>query len=67
MKSAAGYVTLFFPDDDIYSFRGLYTSIDSLPEWAKWITRVNPDSCFMEVMRMVVLKGSKLPDIKTIF
>ena len=44
---------------------GLYTSIDSMPEWAKWITRFNPVSYFIEVMRMVVLKGSGLADIKS--
>ncbi len=43
---------------------GLYTSIDSMPEWAKWITRFNPVSYFIDVMRMVVLKGSGLADIK---
>ena len=43
---------------------GLYTSIDSMPEWAKWITKFNPVSYFIEVMRMVVLKGSSLADIK---
>jgi drug efflux transport system permease protein len=43
---------------------GLYTSIDSMPEWAKWITRFNPVSYFIEVMRMVVLKGSTLADIR---
>lgn len=43
---------------------GLYTSIDSMPEWAQWITKFNPVSYFIEVMRMVVLKGSSLADIK---
>jgi len=43
---------------------GLYTSIESMPEWAKWITRFNPVSYFIEVMRMVVLKGSTLADIR---
>lgn len=43
---------------------GLYTSIDSMPEWAQWITRFNPVSYFIEVMRMVVLKGSSLADVK---
>ncbi len=43
---------------------GLYTSIDSMPEWAKWITRLNPVTYFIEVMRMVVLKGSGLSDIR---
>ncbi|MEO5890505.1 MAG: ABC transporter permease [Ferruginibacter sp.] len=43
---------------------GLYTSIDSMPEWAKWITRINPVAYFIEVMRMIVLKGSGFADIK---
>jgi ABC-2 type transport system permease protein len=43
---------------------GLYTSIDSMPDWAKLITKANPVSYFIEVMRMVVLKGSGLADIK---
>jgi len=43
---------------------GLYTPIDSMPEWAQWITRFNPVSYFIEVMRMVVLKGSSLSDVR---
>ncbi len=43
---------------------GLYTSIDSMPVWAQWITRFNPVTYFIEVMRMVVLKGSTFADIK---
>lgn len=43
---------------------GLYTSIDSMPSWAQWITRFNPVSYFIEVMRMVILKGSRLEDIR---
>jgi len=43
---------------------GLYTSIDSMPEWAQWITKFNPVTYFIEVMRMVVLKGSSIADIK---
>jgi ABC-type multidrug transport system, permease component len=42
---------------------GLYTSIDSMPGWAKAITRANPVTYFIEVMRMVVLKGSGFGDI----
>ena len=43
---------------------GLYTSIDSMPEWAQWFTKFNPVTYFIEVMRMVVLKGSSLYDIR---
>jgi ABC-2 type transport system permease protein len=43
---------------------GLFTPIESMPEWAQIITRFNPVSYFIEVMRMVILKGSGLADIK---
>src|SRR4029079_2719768 len=43
---------------------GLYTSIDSMPGWAQVLTKFNPVSYFIEVIRMVVLKGSSLADIK---
>jgi ABC-2 type transport system permease protein len=43
---------------------GLYTSIDSMPAWAQTVTKFNPVAYFVEVMRMVILKGSGLGDIK---
>ncbi|MFZ4056879.1 MAG: ABC transporter permease [Ferruginibacter sp.] len=42
---------------------GLYTSIDSMPNWAQKLTWFNPAAYFIEVMRMVMLKGSTLADI----
>jgi ABC-2 type transport system permease protein len=42
---------------------GLYTSIDSMPAWAQVITKINPVTYFIDVMRMVVLKGSGFRDI----
>jgi ABC-2 type transport system permease protein len=42
---------------------GLFTSIDSMPEWAKVVSRLNPVSYLIEVMRMVIIKGSGLNDI----
>ncbi len=42
---------------------GLYTSIDSMPEWAQQVTRLNPVRYFIEVMRMVIMKGSTFRDI----
>ncbi len=42
---------------------GLYTSIDSMPQWAQVITWFNPVKYFIEVMRMVIMKGSGLMDI----
>jgi len=46
---------------------GLFTSIDSMPEWAKWIAKANPVTYFIEVVRMVILKGSGYKDIQTHF
>lgn len=42
---------------------GLFTSVDSMPEWAQWVSRLNPVSYLIKVMRMVVLKGSGFSDI----
>lgn len=37
---------------------GLFTSVESMPTWAKWFAYLNPATYFIEVMRMVILKGS---------
>ncbi|SFQ48529.1 ABC transporter permease [Parafilimonas terrae] len=42
---------------------GLYTSITSMPVWAQWVTKFNPVTYFIEVMRSIVLKGSTFADI----
>ncbi|WP_298647385.1 ABC transporter permease [uncultured Proteiniphilum sp.] len=46
---------------------GLFTPIESMPAWAYVIARCNPVTYFMEVIRMVVLKGSRLADIRLHF
>ncbi|SMO73355.1 ABC transporter permease [Solitalea koreensis] len=43
---------------------GLYTPVESMPNWAQWIAKFNPLSYFIQVMRMVVLKGSEFNDVK---
>ncbi len=42
---------------------GLFTPIESMPQWAIWMTKLNPVSYLIEVIRMVMLKGSGLADI----
>ncbi len=42
---------------------GLFTPIESMPKWAQIITEFNPIKYFVEVMRMVMLKGSGFIDI----
>lgn len=42
---------------------GLFTPIESMPKWAQYLTEFNPIKYFVQVMRMVMLKGSSLVDI----
>jgi ABC-2 type transport system permease protein len=42
---------------------GLFTPIESMPKWAQYITEFNPIRYFVEVTRMVMLKGSNFIDI----
>lgn len=43
---------------------GLFTPLDSMPDWAKTMAQFNPVTHFIQVMRMVVLKGSDFADIR---
>ena len=42
---------------------GLFTPISSMPEWAQHLTQFNPLRYFIEVVRMVYLKGSHFADL----
>lgn len=42
---------------------GLFTPIESMPDWAQKITLLNPIRYFVEIIRMVMLKGSGFNDI----
>ncbi|TYC14125.1 ABC transporter permease [Bizionia gelidisalsuginis] len=42
---------------------GLFTPIESMPGWAQMVTEFNPIKYYVEVMRMVMLKGSGFTDI----
>jgi len=42
---------------------GVFTAVDSMPDWAQAIVSTFPPSHFIKIMRMVVLKGSGLTDI----
>ena len=42
---------------------GLFTPIESMPKWAQQVTELNPVKYFVEIMRMVMLKGSDFSDI----
>jgi ABC-2 type transport system permease protein len=42
---------------------GLFTSIESMPQWAKIVTGCFPVSHFIKAMRMIMLKGSNLSEV----
>lgn len=42
---------------------GLFTPVESMPDWAQMINVINPVAYFIEFMRLVMLKGSGLYDV----
>ncbi len=50
---------------------GLFTPVESMPEWAQWVAAFNPPTYFIKVIRAVFIKGSNvvdlLPDLGIIF
>jgi ABC-2 type transport system permease protein len=46
---------------------GLFTPIESMPQWAQNITFLNPIRYFVEIIRMVMLKGATFSDISRPF
>jgi ABC-2 type transport system permease protein len=42
---------------------GIFTPVESMPDWAQTADRLNPIYYFMRVMRMLVLKGSGFFDL----
>lgn len=43
---------------------GLFTPIESMPEWAQNLTYANPIAYFIKIMRMVLLKGAGWAEIQ---
>lgn len=58
---------MFFFVMIILLMSGLFTPINSMPKWAQDITIVNPLKYFIQVARMVYLKGSGFCDLSTQF
>lgn len=46
---------------------GLFTPIESMPVWAQNVTLLNPIRYFVEIIRMVMLKGASFSDISRPF
>ena len=46
---------------------GLLTPVASMPDWAQWITRINPMRYFMEAMRTLYMKTPSFSQLTTQF
>jgi ABC-2 type transport system permease protein len=42
---------------------GIFTSVETMPDWAQKLDRLNPIYYFMRTVRMILLKGSGFKDI----
>ena len=42
---------------------GLFTPVESMPDWAQKVDYANPLYYFVKIMRSIILKGSKFADI----
>jgi len=43
---------------------GFFTSVDSMPDWARQMSNFTPVTHFIKVVRLIVLKGSGLSHVK---
>lgn len=46
---------------------GVFTPIEGMPEWAKYINYANPMSFFITAVKTIILKGSTIESIRTQF
>lgn len=56
------FVTFFFMMLFIL-MGGIFTPVESMPQWAQVVNHLNPISYFMRIMRMIILKGSGFSDL----
>jgi len=61
-QQQAMFTTFFFVIIFIL-MSGLFTPIESMPQWAQYLTIPNPIAHFVHVMRSVLLKGSTFSDV----
>lgn len=47
----------------LFLLSGLFTPVSAMPWWAKVIAYLNPLTYFIEIMRMIYLKGATLSDL----
>jgi ABC-2 type transport system permease protein len=59
----AGDFVFFFYSHVFVLMGGLYTPIESMPDWAQTLSSFNPVRYFIRVMRAIVIKGSGIGDL----
>jgi ABC-2 type transport system permease protein len=64
-QQQAMFIAWFYSDFILMS--GLFTPIESMPNWAQQVTLFNPIRYFVEIIRMVMLKGATFSDISRPF
>lgn len=42
---------------------GLFTPVKSMPDWAQWVSTLNPPRHFIDILRGVYLKGADIVDL----
>jgi ABC-2 type transport system permease protein len=57
------FMTFFFMLTFIL-MSGIFTPVESMPDWAQRFNYLNPFAYFMRVIRMILLKGSTFADIR---
>jgi len=65
-QQQAMFITWFFMMIFVM-MSGLFTPVESMPQWAQNINVINPVAYFIKAMRMVLLKGSGFGDISGLF
>ena len=62
-QQQAMFVSFFF-NIVFLLLSGLFTPVESMPDWAQKFDIINPIAYFIRVCRMILLKGSTFSDIK---
>lgn len=65
-QQQAMFVT-FFAMIVFIMMSGIFTAVESMPQWAQWLDRLNPVYYFMRGIRNILLKGSGFMDLLTEF
>jgi drug efflux transport system permease protein len=42
---------------------GIFTPVESMPEWAQWVTQANPLTHFMRIVRAIMIRGASFADV----